>query len=364
MPRYETNFGTEAPSTTDGNTDRVTGVFLLAAVSVVDWGAACDGVADDTEAIQQAIDAGAGATVQFPAGVCVTGPLRLGENTHLLGPGTLRLRAASDGPLLSAQNAGQITIDGMTLDGDGERQTSMFSSVLRFRHVTGIQIRNSTIRNVRVHGVWLDEGCRDFKITGNRLQNFTIGSAILLGNTSPEATVRDGEVSHNTILNVRQANGIFAIGSGVVGKYGTGNIRIHGNFLAGIVDVGIEVGAASEDVSVANNSLYLLASSTTGIMVRSARRITVEANRIFGTRSSRQPQDGIFIWGHPLANPDPTIAEDVTIRNNYVRDCARYGIALYSGRRVAIAGNNVAESGRTNLYVNPNGEPYVSDRLN
>jgi hypothetical protein len=99
-------------------------------------------------------------------------------------------------------------------------------------------------------------------------------------------------------------------------------------------------------------------------MVRSARRITVEANRIFGTRSSRQPQDGIFIWGHPLANPDPTIAQDVTIRNNYVRDCARYGIALHSGRRVAIAGNNVAESGRTNLYVNPNGEPYVSDRLN
>ncbi len=339
-------------------------LLLLATVSLADWGAVCDGFADDTAAIQKAIHASGGERLLFPAGVCVSGPLQLPEETHLLGPGTLRLRDYSDGPLFSAQNVSQITIEGLTLDGNGDKQNGKFSSVLRFRHVSGFRLRSSTIRNARIHGVWLDDGCRDFTITGNRFQNFAIGSAILLGNTSPEATVRDGEVSHNTILNVRQANGIFTIGSGAAGDYGTGNIRIHSNFLAGVVDAGIELGAASEDIHVTNNTLYLLASLTTGIMVRSARRISVENNRVFGTRTSKQPQDGIFIWGHPLANPDPTIAQDITIRDNYVRDCGRYGIALHSGRRVEIIGNNVADSGGVNLFVNPNGEPYVSERLN
>ncbi len=310
------------------------------------------------------MNAASGDTLTFPSGVCLTGPLFLPERIHLLGPGTLRLRNASDGPLLAARDVNQITIEGLTLDGNGQNQSSMFSSVLRFRHVSGFQLRGSTIRNARIHGVWLDDGCRDFTITGNRFQNFAIGSAILLGNTSPEATVRDGEVSHNTILNVRQANGIFTIGSATLGEYGTGNIRIHSNFLAGIVDVGIEVGAASEDVRVSNNTVYLLASSTTGIMVRSARRIMVDGNRVFGTRNSKQPQDGIFVWGHPQANPDPTIAQDVTITDNFVRDCARYGIALHSGRRVQIQNNRVADSGKVDVFVNPNGEPYVSDRLN
>lgn len=364
MPRYETNFGTEAPIDPAGNTEQVFGFLLLATASVLDFGAVCDGLADDTAAIQQAIESNSGRALGFPNGVCLTGPLRLGEKSHLLGPGVLRLRDRSDGPLLSARNASQITIEGMTLDANGERQTGLFSSVLRFRQVTGIQIRNSTIRNARIHGVWLDDGCRDFTITGNRFQNFAIGSAILIGNTSPDGTVRDGEVSHNTILNVRQANGIFTIGSGTLGEYGTGNIRISNNFIAGVVDVGIEVGAASEDVIVVQNTVYLLASSTTGIKVRSAQRIAIENNRVFGTPDSPQPQDGIFVWGHPHANPDPTIAQDVTIRNNYVRDCARYGIALHSGRRVRIELNNVADCRQVNLFINPNGEPYVSERLN
>jgi parallel beta-helix repeat protein len=342
----------------------VLGLLLLVAASVTDWGAVCDGFADDTAALQTAIREVEGEALRFPSGVCVTGPLRLVEGTHLVGPGTIRLHDLSDGPLLTGENLSRVTIEGMTLDANGEKQSGMFSSVVRLRHVAGFRLRSSTIRNARIHGVWLDDGCRDFTITGNRFQNFTIGSAILLGNTSPEAQVRDGEVSQNTILNVRQANGIFTIGSGAVGEYGTGNIRIHHNFLAGVGDVGIEIGAASEDVNVSNNTLYLLGSSTTGIMVRSARRVSVEGNRVFGTRSSKQPQDGIFVWGHPVANPDPTVAEDVTITDNYVRDCARYGIALHSGRRIQIRGNNVGESGQVDLFVNPNGEPYVSDLLN
>jgi nitrous oxidase accessory protein NosD len=336
----------------------------VVAASVVDWGAVCDGVHDDSAPIQEAIDASRGSSVTFPEGVCLTRPIQLPDRTHLVGPGTLRLHDFSDGPLLAADRVNQITIVGLTLDGNGEHQTGMFASVVRFRHVSGFQLRGSTVRNGRIHGVWLDDGCRNFTIAENRFVNFAIGSAILLGNTSPEGTVRDGEVARNTILNVRTANGIFTIGSPALGEYGTGNIRIHGNFLAGVADVGIEAGAASQDVTVENNTLYLLAGSTTGIMVRSARRIAVGGNRVFGTRDSKLPQDGIFVWGHPVANPDPTISADVTVRENYVRDCARYGIALHSGRRVQIQANNVEASGKEDLFVNPNGEPYVSDRLN
>lgn len=342
----------------------MTALVLLAVVSVGSWGARCDGERDDTVALQRAMDAAAGEAISFPEGVCLTGPLRLPDGTHLAGPGTLRLRDGMDAPLLSADQVRRIRIEEMTLDGNGGNQAGLFASVIRFRQVTEIQIRGSHIRNARIHGVWLDDGCRDFVIRGNRLENFAIGSAILLGNTAPEGQVQDGEVSRNLIFNVGQANGIFTIGSRTVGEYGTRNIRISGNVLSGVTDVAIEVGAASEDVRVDNNTVYLLAGSTTGIMVRSARRITVQRNTIYGTRASRQPQDGIFLWGHPLGNPDPTIAEEVTILDNYVRDCARYGIALHSGRRLLARNNDVGASGQLDLFVNPNGEPYLSDLLN
>ena len=338
-------------------------VLLFASVSVLSWGARCDGSSDDTLALQRAIDAGAGDAVTFPAGVCSTGPLRLPADTHLAGPGSLRLRDAMEGPLLSAWQVRRIRIEQMTLDGNGDRQSGLFSSVIRFRQVADFQLRGSTIRNARVHGVWLDDGCRDFTISGNRLENFAIGSAILLGNTAPEGQVQDGEVSRNLIFNVGQANGIFTIGSRTVGEYGTRNIRISGNVLSGVTDVAIEVGAASEDVRVDNNTVYLLADSTTGIMVRSARRVIVQRNTVFGTQTSGQPQDGIFVWGYPHANPDPTIAEDVTILDNYVRDCSRYGIALHSGRRLLARNNDIGASGQRDLFINPNGEPYLSSLL-
>lgn len=129
------------------------GLLLLATVSVTDWGAVCDGFTDDTASVQEAINGSVGQRLTFPAGVCATGPLLLPEKTHLLGPCTLRLRDASDGPLLAAQNVEQITIEGMTLDANGSNQSGQFSCVLRFRHVTGFRLGGSTIRNARIYGV-------------------------------------------------------------------------------------------------------------------------------------------------------------------------------------------------------------------
>lgn len=83
-------------------------------VNVKDFGAVGDGVADDTAAVQAAINAGG--NVDFPAGTYkITSPLTVGANTHLRGiDGLPTLNFASSASFANSFNAGLIKAFGTT----------------------------------------------------------------------------------------------------------------------------------------------------------------------------------------------------------------------------------------------------------
>lgn len=182
-------------------------------VSVKDFGAVGDGVADDTAAIQAAINAAAGATVIFPAGIYgVTGTITLPSNATIVGTGTSSLypnfttdwqvpvpswglrastiqRLTGNGPLFSA---GRCEVRGLVFRHPGTRNNTdtVFSnnpSHVRFISCVVQNMEGVMPSNIAsAFGGWLVQGCQftgcarfvdgvflDNKIVENTFTSFT-----------------------------------------------------------------------------------------------------------------------------------------------------------------------------------------------
>jgi hypothetical protein len=142
-----------------GATQRTALAKLRDTVSVKDFGAVGDGVADDTAAIQAAVNAAS--SVFIPAGnyLC-NGIITIGSDTCIFGAGmgiTTIIRngtnSASQGVIYAESNSPtsfieRITICDLTLD--GQVQTLGFSE---FRHLVSLNgVRNVQIRSVEFRG--------------------------------------------------------------------------------------------------------------------------------------------------------------------------------------------------------------------
>ena len=115
------------PGTARANAASATPEFM----NVHQFGAIGDGKADDTKALQRALDAAGSAhgTVFVPPGVYLTAELRMHPNSAIMGvptweyrnPGSsvLRLASADSTCLLNITGASGVTIDGLSLDGAG-----------------------------------------------------------------------------------------------------------------------------------------------------------------------------------------------------------------------------------------------------
>lgn len=95
-------------------------------VDVLDYGAKCDGATDDTTALQAAFTAGAGKTIQFPAGTC------LFTSLTLKGTGTLVQGRGRDASWLRSTSAAG---DSITVGDDGHG-TSVATYNYVFRDLT------------------------------------------------------------------------------------------------------------------------------------------------------------------------------------------------------------------------------------
>lgn len=95
----------------------------VGSISVKDtaYGAKCDGVTNDTTAINAAITAAATAKVKLliPTGTCiVTGPISIPSNSYIEGLATLKQAATGAAHLLSISGKDNVKISGLTLDGN------------------------------------------------------------------------------------------------------------------------------------------------------------------------------------------------------------------------------------------------------
>ena len=136
----------------------------VATASVKDFGARGDGVADDTAAIQSAIDSVAklGGTLRFPAGTYLVTSVGLRPGVHYLGYGATIKRPANQGKWVRSFNAAKqgylysgdedsamLTIEGLTFDGQRTAQGDYQKYQLEQAHLLFLQADAKHIGRLR-----------------------------------------------------------------------------------------------------------------------------------------------------------------------------------------------------------------------
>ena len=209
-------------------------------VNVVDFGAIGDGVANDTLAIQNAMDSGA-SSIYFPNGTYLSDEVTVPSTVHYIyGSGTFKQRA-TDTKLMTFNSITNITVDGMTFQGNytypqatqssdntgvtflscnNVKVVNCSFSFIQFIGLRFINCRYVVCSNNRMNyvgnGIYL-QGTRYVTITGNILTNTIAADSLFVIAISCEST--DGHaygictnivIDSNVIDGYRNAQGIMA----------------------------------------------------------------------------------------------------------------------------------------------------------
>jgi hypothetical protein len=288
-------------------------------VSVKDFGAVGDGVADDTAAIQNAVNAST--QVYFPAGTYkCDGIVTLDANSNLFGAGRGATRIVRNGTnsasvgVFYAQSASSttfidnITIRDMTID--GQVATLGFSA---FRHLVSL----NGVRNVVIERV-------DF--VGFRGDGVYIGSGSSAGleRHNHNVTVRDCLFDG---VNSDNRNGISVIdGNGITIQNNTFR-NCSRNNMPGPIDIEPDANAyhVVRDIDILDNRIESYAGSAAIAVYTNASVLTtpISGIRIVGNyiEGAQKPSGAVFIYVTTLETVTSTTPPmGVVISNNYMRD--------------------------------------------
>ncbi|QYB17388.1 hypothetical protein PV-S19_0024 [Pacmanvirus S19] len=169
----DTNFNNLQTQQTTNTNDISTINSILSTVAYPsDYGAAADGVTDDTTAIQAAINSGASVVKLLAATYIIAGQLSLPTGVSLIGAGQARTILqkgdASSGHILTITNTTQkydITVSGITFD------VNLIDSAISAEYVTRLKIIDCAFLNVPFWGIHLgvsdgtDTIIRNFDVT-------------------------------------------------------------------------------------------------------------------------------------------------------------------------------------------------------
>jgi len=266
-------------------------------------GAAGNGVADDTTAIQDALTAGAGGVVIVPPGTyLVSQTLQISSDTTLIGAGigitTIRCKAGSlssftrvgsntGSPLIvntGSTTASRITITGITFDGNQANAGTLagYADAPECAPIALWATSLSTVSGCEVinavgYSIYLNNGCSDCSITGNRVLSGA-GSAL-------DTNQQDGiHITGST--QIRVENNDVDTGTGTAGDDGIAvlalsgtvtDVTITGNMVRSAVN-GIRLaldGGSIQNVTVSGNTVYAAlngngfnaTSNTTGLLL-------------------------------------------------------------------------------------------------
>lgn len=286
-------------------------------VSVKDapFNAKGDGVTVDTAAIQAALNSGA-KRVTFPSGTYLCGFVTIPSGVKLQGSGTSSVIKAVAGlsatdPLVRNATFTSFTDTDMAIEdivfdgsnlGAGASQTR-FDSLLHFYRVTGLRLRNVTVKNYQYQGIALS-GCRrvtiiDHTLTGLGYAGTTSngGSALWIGNYGTD-----------------MSDGVNVLGGDIYGNHW------HGIHAAG-KRVNIGGGISFRD----NGEAHIYAPRTMPDTITSQLQIS---NFIMdGVRRKDISAHGI-----------ETTARNITISNGQITDCDHGGIALQNAQNANVSG--------------------------
>ena len=255
------------------------------------------GTVDQTSMLQDAIDAAAasGTPLFLPPGIYSTRRLELRSGTHLTGmPGKSILRSRDGGGLIGVEQAEDIRLDGIVLDGGG-RDMGIEGALFAATMVKRLQL--SSCRFLRSgSGAILVSRSENVIIAGNMIDRAATGIAVTNGTTACKPVRIKGNLVRNLFFRktaLFHGNGITVEADAIV----TGNV------VENAPGFGILVGRDVRDVSIAKNDIRN-AHIGIGIPAAIAETAPIAGNRISGVKDGAiRAMNGPTPVGPDLAHP-------------------------------------------------------------
>ena len=349
-------------------------------ISVTNFGARGDGVSNDTNAIQAAINSlypKKGGTIIFPPGNYVTsGALTITGNNISLDGGNRGAKIVSYAGAenvpdkIAIRDCSGVSIHGLGVYGGREAGTTLrYTGMIELSNTTGTIIDNCDFRDTVGISMYLLKNQNNIKITNNTFSNFPIaffnnvfdatGSqkfVSLNNNTFTNAFISD--FAYGGAIKIESPNGFnsnyaqecsyWDVSDNQIDITGSMGVELWGHCTDSVVsrnriigsEFGISIANYSRNVTVSDNIVRSASTSYAGIEVADAKDVVVANNNLRGSNAS------VGIIGDRSVN--------VNIANNIVNNYDR-GIKAYfsvSGF-FNINGNLVSSSGAggTPLYL-------------
>jgi parallel beta-helix repeat protein len=327
-------------------------------ISVSSYGAVGNGQADDTAAIQAALDAGAGKVVFVPAGTYKVSGLQLRTATtlNLDAQARIVLAPASNGTLLKVSAKGAIVSGSGTLDGNRASQTNGAGIVVA---AGGVSIRDVHVINTVTYGIYaanvdsLDISGVSVSGTGyigifaeattGTLSNLVIENS-RVDRTSEGTSIIEGGIKVHRSGSSAVVSGVTIRGNTVVMPQGPSDqtaiaIETWGGVQAAIIQNNSTSGG-SIGVSLDRSN----GGSVTGNTVSGASMYGIElASSANATASSNVVQCGGYTpRGIVLDNSGST---DDTVSGNTISGCTSLSVQLNPGSdRAVVSGNQISQN--------------------
>ncbi len=203
--------------------------------------------ADHTAMLQHAADASAqsGRPLFLPPGLYSTGRLELRSGTHLRGvPGKSILRCRNGGGLIGIEQAADIRLDGLVLDGDG-RDMGVDGALLAAIMAQRLRLSNCRFLRSGSGGILVSR-CEDVVVTNNIVDKAATGIAVTKGALGGRLALIQG----NLVRNLFFRKVALAHGNGIAID---ADALVQGNIVENAPGFGILVG--SGDVCVLHNRI-------------------------------------------------------------------------------------------------------------
>jgi len=318
-------------------------------VSVKDFGAVGNGVANDTAAIQLAVNSGA-EEIYFPNGTYVVTSVNITSGMRLFGPGVLK-KTSVTGTSMFNIDSDDVEIDGLTFHGasvdtliptantaDNAIYVSGTSTPLQY---TNIKIQNCTINGVAGFGIRVDYASNVW-ILNNNISYCGYAGVTLL-------SVIHGVIDGNKISNINST-------AGAVNWYGISITRDSTQTTAN--------SARPANCVITNNVVWSVP-KWTGIDIHAAFKCVVDGNQVYyckngmyaqydsSTDTYKQPSENI-IFSNNIVEGNPAAADSGL-------GIASLGLATMPNLDITIIGNQVINGGG---FASTNGGLYVNETKN